>query len=260
MTRDLLLRGMLVGLLAGLLSFGFLKVFGVPSIDRSIAFEDRMESAKAATKAQTEIAMGMTPLHPMPEPELVSRSAQGGIGLFTGVAVYGAALGGLFSLVFAFAHGRLGRCGARTTAALLSAAGFIALYVVPNAKYPANPPAVTDPETIGVRTALYFFMIALSVFAMVASVVLRQRLVARHGAWNAGLLASAAYLVVMAIAGLALPGAGEIPAAFPAAVLWDFRLASFGSQLILWATLGLGFGALAERLLDGRRPWRFETA
>ena len=36
MTRMFLVRGMLVGILAGLLSFGFLKLYGEPQVDRAI--------------------------------------------------------------------------------------------------------------------------------------------------------------------------------------------------------------------------------
>jgi predicted cobalt transporter CbtA len=51
------------------------------------------------------------------------------------------------------------------------------------------------------------------------------------------------------IAYLVLPGVNEVPRDFPAAVLWRFRLASLGTQAVLWATLGLVFGALTERSL-----------
>jgi hypothetical protein len=44
----LLVRGMLVGIVAGLLSFGFLKVYGEPQVDRAIAFEAQLDEAKAA--------------------------------------------------------------------------------------------------------------------------------------------------------------------------------------------------------------------
>ena len=77
-----------------------------------------------------------------------------GIGLFTGVVVYSAAFGGLFALVFAFAYGRIGRPDPRVTAALLAVAGFVVVSLVPALKYPPNPPAVGNPETIGYRTAL----------------------------------------------------------------------------------------------------------
>ncbi|TGV74269.1 hypothetical protein EN801_040340, partial [Mesorhizobium sp. M00.F.Ca.ET.158.01.1.1] len=120
-----------------------------------------------------------------PEPEMVSRATQAGIGLATGVLVYGAALGGLFSLVFAYAYGRLGSLGPRGTSALLALLGFLAVIVVPGLKYPANPPAVGNPETIAYRTELFFIMIVVSIAAMVAAVGLAQRLWTRLGAWNA---------------------------------------------------------------------------
>ena len=36
---------------------------------------------------------------------------------------------------------------------------------------------------------------------------------------------------------------------FPADVLYEFRLVSLGTQLVLWATIGLVFATLARRLL-----------
>lgn len=40
------LRGMLVGVVAGLLAFGVAKVFGEPQVDRAIAFEVQFSEAK----------------------------------------------------------------------------------------------------------------------------------------------------------------------------------------------------------------------
>lgn len=45
---------------------------------------------------------------------------------------------------------------ARALSAWLALGAFVALVIVPNIKYPANPPAVGDPETIGTRTGLFF--------------------------------------------------------------------------------------------------------
>jgi predicted cobalt transporter CbtA len=164
--------------------------------------------------------------------------------------VYCTAFGGLFGLVFAFAYGRVpGALTPQALSVLLAAICFVVIYLVPNLKYPASPPAVGDPETIGMRTALYFIMIALSIAAMVASITLQRLLVPRFGDWNANLLVAASYLALVAIAGLLLPAVNEVPDQFPAVVLWKFRIASIGAQFIMWATIGLLFGALTQRAL-----------
>ena len=241
MVRTFLVRGMLVGILAGLLTFGFLKVYGEPQVDRAIAFENQRDDAKAAA----EKAKGM---EVEDEPELVSRPIQAGLGLFTAVMVYATAFGGLFGLAFAFAYGRVdGALTPQGVSLLLAATGFIAIYLVPNLKYPANPPSVGEPDTIGMRTALYFIMIAISLAAMIGAGSLKRVFAPRFGGWNAILIAAAIYLVLMAVAGFLLPAVNEVPQEFPAVVLWKFRVASIGAQLIMWATLGLLFGTLTER-------------
>jgi len=248
MVRTFLVRGMLVGILAGLLSFAFLKIYGEPQVDRAIAFEEQMDEAKAEFAKHHGMAV------PEEQPELVSRPVQAGLGLFVAVMVYSAAFGGLFGLVFAFAQGRMSNeLSPQGLAALLALIGFIAIYLVPNLKYPANPPSVGNPETIGTRTALYFGMIGISLIAMIGAVSLRRMLTARYTAWNATLMVAAYYLVVMIVAALLLPAVNEVPDEFPAMVLWKFRIASLVAQVIMWTTLGLLFGALTQRAMALRR-------
>jgi len=183
------------------------------------------------------------------EPVLVSRAVQAGLGLFTGVVVYGAAFGGLFALVFAYAYGRIGALSARATSALLAGAAFLTLVVVPDLKYPANPPSVGHADTIGQRTELFLAMILISIAALVVAVVLGRRLTSRLGGWNAGFVGGAVFILLVAIAQLSLPAINEVPDQFPAVLLWRFRIASIGLEAILWATIGLVFGILAEPLL-----------
>ena len=249
MVRTLLVRGMLVGILAGLLTFGFLKVYGEPQVDVAIAFETQMDLARQAA----EHAKGMPVTE---EPELVSRKVQAGIGLFTAVMVYCTAFGGLFGLAFAFAYGRVpGAFTPQAVALMLAAAGFVAVYLVPNLKYPANPPSVGDPHTIGMRTALYFLMMAISIAAMIGAMAFKRLLVPRFGDWNANVMVAVYYIVIVVVAGLLLPVVNEVPSDFPAVVLWKFRVASIGAQFIMWATLGVLFGVLAERAFAGRKVW-----
>ena len=131
MTGSLLLRGMIVGFVAALLSFGFLKLVGEPAIDRAIAFESQMDEAKAKAEHDAAVARGGNPPPMMQEPELVSRAVQGQLGLFTGVTVYSVAFGGLFALAFALCYRRMGDYSPRVAAALIAISGFIAVYAVP---------------------------------------------------------------------------------------------------------------------------------
>jgi predicted cobalt transporter CbtA len=256
MMGHLLLRGMLVGVVAGLLAFGFAKVFGEPQVDRAIAFEEQ-HGHDHADHHHDQADHDSHPDHANAggapaEIELVSRATQAGLGLFTAVVVFGAAMGGLFSLVFAVVNGRVGEIGPRATAALLALAAFVAIVLVPALKYPPNPPAVGSPDTIGTRTAYFFMMLALSIAALGASVGLARRLQRSLGTWNAAFIGGAAFIVVIALVQLALPEINEVPREFSAVVLWRFRVASLGMQLVLWTTIGLMFGALTERA-QGRK-------
>lgn len=237
MTGHLLVRGMLVGLLAGVLAFGFAKTFGEPQIDKAIAFEDHMAQMHGDA----------------PEEELVSREVQSTFGLFTGVVVYSVSLGGIFALVFAYSLGRIGKVGPRGLAALLALAAFVTLIVVPGLKYPANPPSVGDPETIAQRTKLFFLMLLVSVAAAVIAVNAARKLIASRGAWAGAILGVALYIVIVSVAGSLFPVINEVPEQFSAVLLWKFRVASLGIQLVLWTTLGLVFGAVAERKVSRPR-------
>src|SRR6202043_2652459 len=124
----------------------------------------------------------------------------------------------------------------RALAALLAGAGFVAVTLVPQLKYPASPPAIGLEETIGMRTALYFEMIGVPIGALVLSVLVGRRFAARLGGWNAALLGAGLFVAVAAAVQAALPEVNEVPDAFPAVVLWLFRIAALGTQAVLWVS------------------------
>jgi predicted cobalt transporter CbtA len=55
------------------------------------------------------------------------------------------------------------------------------------------------------------------------------------------------YVLVVSLCGHFLPAIDEVPANFPASLLWKFRIASWETQTLLWGVLGLLFGWLTER-------------
>jgi predicted cobalt transporter CbtA len=230
--RDFLIRGLLAGLFAGLVAFGVAYVVGEPSVDAAIAIE---ESAHGGG-------------------ELMPRSLQSTVGLLTGTAVAGVTLGGLVGVLSALALGRLGSLGVRGVSLSLASMGFVSVSLLPFVAYPPNPPAVGHPETIGTRTELYFILVAISIIAAVTAVAVGHRLAARWGAWYATLSAVVGYLLVTLTAIALLPSYSEVPADFPATVLYEFRVASLVTQLALWATLGVTLGELLYRLQRRTAP------
>lgn len=241
MVKTLLVRGMTAGLIAGLAYFLFAYLFGEPSVDAAIAYEEQL--AAAAGDVSTEAP-------------LVSRGIQSTIGLGVAAVVYGVVIGGILSLVYASVVGRVGRLSPRATAAVIAAIGFVSVALVPFVKYPANPPASTIDDTVGQRTGPFVALIILSVLLAVGAVMLGRSLTERMGSWNAILVSAGAYLIAVGILGFLLPSVAETPADFPAAVLYDFRVASIGGQLVLWVAVGLVFGAL----IDGRSRRRTRSS
>lgn len=225
------MRGMLAGLLAGLCAFAVAKVLAEPQIARAERFEHHLDA----------------PLLGPADRPLVSRGVQDTVGLGAGIALTGVALGGLFGLAFAAVQGRASAARARATAAGLAAGGFVAVFLIPFLKYPASPPSVGNPGTLARRTALYVLAVAVGLLSVLLAALVRNALNTRLGSWNASAVGAAALVGAVAIAYRVMPGVDEVPAGFPASVLWAFRVASAATQLTLWVTLGLGFGALSER-------------
>ena len=231
MVRTLLLRGMVVGVVAAVLAFGFSAWFGTPEVERAIAQEERRVGDADAGAAVS----------------VVSRPVQRTAGLAAGFVLYGVAIGGLIALAFAVLSGRLGSLDARGVAALVTVGGFAAVVLVPFLKYPANPPGVSDPDTLNQRTGLYLGLLVVAVVALVLAVQLGRQLAPRFGGWNAVVIAGVVFVLTVFAVQLAFPSIDEVAPDFPATLLWCFRLASLGTQLVLWAAIGLLFGHLTER-------------
>ncbi|MFI9388660.1 CbtA family protein [Kutzneria sp. NPDC052558] len=269
MEKRIILRGVLVGALAGLLAFVFARIFAEPQIQAAIDYESGRDEAQAALDKAAGLPVGDE------GPEIFSRAVQANLGIGAGIVLFGVAMGALFAVAYAICLGRVGNLRPRTLSVLVAGGGFLGIYLVPFVKYPANPPSIGHPETIGVRGAVYVLMMVCSVAFLIGAVILGKRLAKRFGNWNATLLAALAFVVVIGVVMALLPSLGELAAnvrdygpqatetpqplrnpagqivypGFPADLLWDFRFYSVAAQAILWAAIGLLFAPLAERLL-----------
>ena len=252
MEKRLIARGLVAGAIGAVLAFLFARLCAEPVIGRAIAFEDGRIDVEHAHGVHEHGA------------ELFTRGVQANAGLGFGVLIFGVAMGALFAVLFCVVSAHANDIGPQALSVLLAAGAFGAVYLVPFVKYPPNPPAVGQADTIGARTGWYLVMVLASVVVAVAAVWLAGRLSARLGAWNATLFAAGTYLAAIAVVMVLLPTVDETPEpmrdasgaiiypGFPADVLYEFRLFSLATQLVLWVTIGLVFAALAGRLLGGR--------
>ena len=246
-TEQPLRFGALLGrvVLAGLIAGALAGLFSLLVTERAIAPALDLEESRAA-------AQGGAHQH---SEELFSRGEQL-LGGFLGTMAAGIALAVVFAAVYALVRHRLpGRTDVARTA-VLAAVGFGIFALLPALKIPANPPAVGDPDTVGTRTAIYGAVLLLGVITamLVAALVSALR---SHGIGVAA-TAVAATVVTGALLALILvlvpDNPDTIAADVPAAVVWNFRVASLGQLAVLWSCLGLASGWLLDRLV--RTPRR----
>ena len=218
--------GALGGVLAGVASSAVLLALGESSISEAIDIESQRPHVGEAHE------------------EMFSRTTQV-IGGTVGLVLVGALLGIVFAVIFARTRHRLPGAHDFVRARWLALAGFMAVIVVPALKYPANPPAVGDPETVNARTLGYVAIIGLSVIAIAVAVRLAPSVRQKVPPALVALAVALPALALLTVALLVLPDAA--PADIPAELLWRFRLASFAGQAAMWSTLALAFGALVDR-------------
>jgi predicted cobalt transporter CbtA len=230
---SLALTAAICGLLAGIVAAVFATVAGEPAIDDAIAIEE----------AQVEAEQGSGHGNDALDEAHVSRSDQRGVGLFSAYALTGAAFGGLLAVT---AHG-LRRGRPDVWPRVLMAGGILAgaITVAPWLKYPPNPPAVGDPDTLGERQGWYVTTILVAALVGLGATILARRL--RDAGWPdhrrvAALVAAVA--VPMLVVFAAFPPGPDL-VNVPATLVWRFRLASLGANLTLWVLLTLTVGWLA---------------
>jgi predicted cobalt transporter CbtA len=222
-------RGALAGAIAGLLSALVSFLLGEPSVRRAIALEE--------AAAETEHA------------EVFSRAAQQGA-LFLVSVITGLAVGILFGVVYALRHRRNPYVDSWRRAMQLAVAGLVGIALIPFVRYPANPPAVGDPGTVDDRTTFYLAAILMGLAAVVAADQLSRGLAERDVRVSLRQLATAGVVAVGMAATWLLPDSTD-SITVPAELIWNFRLASIATLVVLWLGLGAIFGLLGERAERG---------
>lgn len=242
MEKLVIARGALAGAIAGVLAFLFARIMVEPIIGRAIDFEDAHSAAEHAGHA------GM----PMGDVEIFSRGVQQNFGLGVGLILFGVAMGALFAVAYCIAAPKFAQWTPRTLAVAVAASLFAGFYAIPFLKYPPNPPAIGDPDTIRERTGAYLLMVAIGLGLVAVAWVAGLALTPRLGGWGAALTGGGIALVGAVLAYLILPAPAPTPDHFSPDDLFSFRTYSFLAQVILWGGIGLIGGELLHRLTVSR--------
>jgi Probable cobalt transporter subunit (CbtA) len=278
-------RGALSGFIAGVLSFVFARAWAEPFINKAINYEAGRDAAITAVDKANGVTVDLD------GPTIFDRTIQSTFGLATGIIAVATAMGALVAVAYLVLHARF-NMRARTLALLIAGFGFLGVYLLPFVKYPANPPSIGHTFTIATRTALYLTLVGSCLVLLVGAIILgRKVLMPRFGVFHATLLAAAAFCVPYFILIALLPSLGHLHAnvlqesatgygasatetplpitnsagqlvypGFPADVLWKFRWYSLLNQALIWATIGLIFSNLVERVVGPEVPVHTDEA
>ena len=223
-------RLLLAGFVSSLLAASWLLLVTEPIIDSALVVEKARQLA-------------VDPQH-----HAVSRTTQllGGV---LGIVITGVVLAFVFATVYASIRHRLPGRTDLARATLLAAMAFGIVGLLPAVVLPANPPGVGEQATVSTRTEIYGAVLLCGVLiAMVTGLLislLRDRGV---GTVPTAVAATVLAVTLVAMVVILLPGSPDtVPADMPAALVWRFRLASLGQQLVLWSGIGLGGGWLLDR-------------
>ena len=180
------------------------------------------------------------PRHGSVTAPVVSRGTQRW-GLVAGLLLFGAVWGTLFGLLAYVSRARQPQpWSAAKWGFLLALATGWTVSLFPFLKYPANPPGVGEPATIGYRQGLYFGFMALSIAGTALAAGL-HRLLRRRRRW----IAPVAY-ALYAVAVFALMPSNPEPVRMPARLVWTFRTVSLSALIVFWMILGGAFARLVD--------------
>lgn len=217
-----LFSGALAGVILAILNQGIVE----PYIERAIAIENQ----RAAGKGEM--------INPI---EFQAYRVWQKSGSIVAGAVLGMSYGSLLGLVFAYGRNSLPGSTNIKKALVLAAIMWFTLYVVVELKYPANPPAVGDHATIGLRQSLWVAMIAISGLSALGLAIARRWM---KGAAN--FAAPIAYATIVTAAFAALPANPDAITA-PMDLVNGFRVASGATMTIFWLAMGAILGVLWDR-------------
>ena len=221
-----------ITLIAGAISGTFLAVMNLgivePYIDEAINIENQNAIAQGEVINPQEFS----------DYRLWQKSGEIAAGTILGIS-----WGALFGVVFVLSRNSIPGSNDKKKALILAGVMLLVIYIVPALKYPANPPAVGDPETIYYRESLYITLLTVSGLSAIGLAFLYRKLGDKKGKQ---IVVPVIYIGIIAAAFMILPpNPDEITA--PEDLVMGFRIASGLTMSAFWGLLGFILGALWDK-------------
>src|SRR5918995_2376605 len=162
--------------------------------------------------------------------------------------ILGLSIGSLYGIVFAYTRGSISGTNNKKKALIVASIMWFVLFLMPALKYPPNPPAVGNPETIYYRQSLYVAFLAISGFSALGLAFLYRKMVvaSSNNTKKAIIIIPSTYAAIMAGVYLAMP-ANPDPINAPIDLVMGFRITSAITISMFWALLGVIFGAFWDK-------------
>lgn len=158
-------------------------------------------------------------------------------------AILGTSIGALFGLVFVYARSSLPGSNGKKKGIILAGVMFSVLFLIPALKYPGNPPAVGNPETIVYRQSLYIGMLAISGFSALGLALLYRTTKQKE---STKVIIPIIYAGIIAIAFIILPTNPD-DITISKDLVMNFRIVSTLMMGIFWGILGIALGSLWDK-------------
>jgi Probable cobalt transporter subunit (CbtA) len=216
---------LLSGVIAGVILAGVSYFVAEPFIDQAIGIE-----------VDNSIASGEV----VDFDELSSYRVWQKEGTFAAGAFLGLTYGAILGIIYVISRKYLPSSSDRKKALILAAIMCLSLYIVPFIKYPANPPGVGDPETIGLRDSLYTsYQLASGLIALGVSILM----------YKLQRISYIKYVIPVFYLGLVASIYAVFPAnpdeiTAPMDLVNAFRAVTFGTMVMFYLVLGTIFGIM----------------
>jgi predicted cobalt transporter CbtA len=167
--------------------------------------------------------------------------------------ILGVSIAALFGIVFAYSRSSAlllpHSDNNKKKALVLAGIMWFVLFLVPALKYPANPPAVGDPETIYYRQSLYVVFLVISGFSSLAlALIYTKKIDDKSSSLSKRIAIPLIYAAIIISAFLILPSNPDKITTAPVDLVLGFRIASGFTMSVFWGLLALIFGSFWDRL------------